>query len=90
MASRIEDLEKQLEELKKAKNLVLNSLSGCDNPNDSKKDQLWKAVVPFLRTGIENTVKLGVWDKEETKTIIFDKIMKLVFGNDILENLEKL
>lgn len=90
MSSRLKDLEKQVEEIKKVENSVLNSLSGCDNPNDQKKDAFWKAVVPHLKSGIERKVREGFWDVEGTKTIVFEKMMQLVFGTDILDNLNKL
>lgn len=90
MSTKSELLAKQLEELKKIENAVLNSLSGCDNPTDAKKTLLWNSVIPHLRSGIESQVKQGNWNREETKGIIFDKIMKLVFGEDILDNLGKM
>lgn len=88
---RKEDLQRQLEELTKAQNAILNKTADCMQVGDKAKVGFYDSVVPLLRTLVESKIKNGKWsdDYREMTDSVFKKCLTSVFGGDVLENLEK-
>lgn len=87
---REQDLERQLSELKKSKESLLSKIDVCMNVNDQQKARVYDQVVPLIRTAIEQKTKNGVWVEkceDGIDRIVFDKLLKAVFGDEVRENL---
>jgi len=61
---------------------VVASLRQCES--------LWQdGVVPILTSALSSRIKGGVWNQAEIKQIVLEKCLKVVFGEDILTNMER-
>ena len=88
--SKEQDLEKQLVELRKAKDFVLDKLDDCMRHPEKIKASMWDAVTPIIKGVIENKIKGTAYDRREVAEIIFAKAVKCVLGEDAFTHLEKL
>ena len=88
--SKESELEKQLAELKKSKQIVLDKLDECMRLPDKAKAVMWDEVAPIVKAVFENKIKGQGFDRREVAEIVFDKTIKAVIGPDAAAHLEKL
>jgi len=84
-----QDLEEQLSKLKQAEEIILERIDNSMKLPDAKKKELWDGVVPILTSALSSRIKGGVWNQAEIKQIVLEKCLKVVFGEDILTNMER-
>lgn len=87
--TRSEQLKKEAEELAKLESKLFTLLGECSRPTDSKKTDLWNAIVPHIRSAVEKKMKEGYWDKNELMDVVLMKAAKVALGDTIWEDLEK-
>ncbi len=90
MASKEQELERRLDELKKAKNHLLGKIDECMRVNDTEKKKMWDSIAPFIKTAIQNKINSGEWNWVELKEIITDKALKAVCGEEVINHLDRL
>lgn len=90
MATKQQQLEKQLEEIKKAQEALLGKIDDCMRLPDVEKKKMWDAVAPFLKTAIMNKINNGQLDMRELQQVVFEKAVKAMCGEDALENIDRL
>lgn len=88
--SRESDLERQLADLKKSKEFVLDKLDDCMRHPEKVKATMWDAVAPTIKAIVENKIKGTAYDRREVAEVIFVKAVKCVLGEDAFIHLEKL
>ena len=84
------ELERQLSELRKAKEVVLGKIDECMRLPDNRKAAMWNDVVPLLKSAIEKKMQGAVWDGRSISEVVLDKVMKSLLGEDAQSLLEKL
>lgn len=84
-----QELERQLEAAKKAENALLNKLDECMTLPDQAKAKIYDKVVPFLRAHVKSKIDTGVWEIREVQIQVTDALVKAVFGEDALDNLNR-
>ena len=84
------ELERQLSELRKAKEAVLSKIDECMRLPDSRKATMWNEIVPLLKSAIEKRILGAVWDGRSISEVVLDKALKALLGPDAQSLLEKL
>ena len=82
-------MERQLKEYKEAKNSLLASADDSLRLPSDRKAKMWDAVVPFIKTAIQNRITNGQWNETELQLRIYENAMKSVFGENALELINK-
>lgn len=88
--SKEKDLEKQLEDLRKAKEALLGPLDDCAKWPDARKAKVYDAVIPFVRQVVDLRIKGTSADSRESQQVIYDKLLRAVFGEQVFDHLSKL
>ena len=84
------DLEKSLKDLKEAEEKLIGKIGECMNLPPPVKAKFYDDVVPLLRKVVEDKLKTSTFpDRRELADIVFDKVMKSAFGEDVFLWLEK-
>lgn len=88
---REQELERQLKELREAKNRVLGKLDDAIRLPDTHKKTMWDAIAPHVRTAVDNRTKdPQSWNWPELRDLIAAKAMEALLGGSWKEDLEKL
>lgn len=91
MSARIDEMKKQLQEMEKVHNQLSDSVYQCMKVPDGAKVKVYDQVVPLLQAAIKNRLNAGreVWNWNDLKISVTEKLIKAIFGEDILDKLEK-
>lgn len=88
---REQDLERQMQECRKAKETLLSKTGDAGSQSITVKAKMWDAIYPFIRTAVENKIKDGSWPVEiEFRNLIYDKAMTAILGEGYSALLAKL
>ncbi len=87
---REQDLERQMQECKKAKEALIAKTGDCLRFPDNAKAKMWDAVAPFIKAAVETKIKDGSWPVEvEFRNLIYDKAMVALLGDGYADLLGK-
>lgn len=88
---REQDLERQMQECRKAKEALITKTGECMGLADNAKAKMWNAVAPFIKSAVETKIKDGTWpETNEFRNLIYDKAMTALLGEGYSDLLAKL
>ena len=91
MSKRI-DLERQLEECKRAEEYLTAVIANLGNLHNSVKAKLWDEVAPLVKQVIEERMKGVLWATIEKpfQQELTDRVMRHICGAEVRDHLGKL
>ena len=87
---RLEDLQRQFQEAKKAQEAILSKSDECMRWDHNKKAQVYDAVVPLIKSAVEAKIRSGKLDWNDLNKVVTEKLIKELFGPDAIDNIGQL
>lgn len=87
--SKEEELQRQLDDYRKAKTAVLDRLDECLTLPDNRKKAMFDNVAPVLKSAWEAKVERNAeFNLRDLQTIVYEKAMAALLGDDWKKNVE--